>query len=214
MRLSIASSALLAAGCSNSLVAAALVPKDLAPALPLAEFPPNPFIKPLSIEEAKTIEGNKTEGPEEEINAAIMAAQATCTNPKIRYEWDDASQLTRQKFTDAILCLMNKPASGKFAGAKNRYEDIVRVHQWLTPNVHGNAKFLFWHRYYLNAFEDILRTECGFDNDLPWFNEARYAGRFSQSSIFSKDWFGAIGLGGRCVTDGVGLIFTTYLNAN
>ncbi|KAF2278255.1 Di-copper centre-containing protein [Westerdykella ornata] len=132
-----------------------------------------------------------------------MAAAATCSNPKIRIEWDSATNDQRMNYLNAVKCLLNKPASGQFPQAKNRYEDIVAVHQQLTPNVHGNAKFLLWHRYYVWAFEDILRTECGYNAGILWFDETRYAGRFSQSSIFSSQYYGAIALGGNCVTDGV-----------
>ncbi|KAH7083047.1 hypothetical protein BKA63DRAFT_142416 [Paraphoma chrysanthemicola] len=131
-----------------------------------------------------------------------VSVAATCANPRVRTEWDSYSDSDRQAFVNAIRCLQGRGPSGQFGQSRSRYEDLVALHQTLTPNVHGNAKFLLWHRYYLWTFEDILRTECGFDRNLPWFDETRYAGRFSQSSVFSSQWFGAIGLGGNCVTDG------------
>jgi tyrosinase len=98
---------------------------------------------------------------------------------------------------------MGKPASGQFRQAKNRYEDFVALHQNLTPNVHNNAKFLIWHRYFLWTFEDVLRAECGYNAGVLWFDESRYAGRFTASSIFSSQYFGGVAVGGNCVTDGV-----------
>ncbi|KAF2023949.1 Di-copper centre-containing protein [Setomelanomma holmii] len=132
----------------------------------------------------------------------VVSVAATCSNPRVRTEWDSYSDSDRQAYVSAIKCLQGKAPSGQFGQSKSRYEDLVALHQTLTPNVHGNAKFLVWHRYYLWTFEDILRSECGFDRNLPWFDETRYAGRYSQSSIFSSQWYGAIGLGGNCVTDG------------
>jgi tyrosinase len=132
----------------------------------------------------------------------VVSTAATCSNPRIRTEWDSYSNSDRQAYVNAIKCLQGRAPSGQFSQSKSRYEDLVALHQTLTPNVHGNAKFLLWHRYYLWTFEDMLRSECGFDRNLPWFDETRYAGRFSQSSIFSSQWYGAIGLGGNCVTDG------------
>lgn len=125
-----------------------------------------------------------------------------CANVRVRVEWDRMGNSDRQKFIDAVKCLLSKPPSGQFSNAKNRYEDLVALHQLLTPNVHGNAKFLVWHRSLLFLFERLLRTECGFDGPLPWFDETRYAGRFAQSSIFSSQWLGSIALGGQCVRDG------------
>ena len=128
---------------------------------------------------------------------------ATCSNPRVRVEWENMNNNDRQAFVNALKCLMGRGPSGQFPQAKSRYEDLVALHQTLTPNVHGTAKFLIWHRYYLWTFEDILRSECGFTAPLPWFDETRYSGRFGQSSIFSSQWFGGIGLGGNCVTNGV-----------
>lgn len=131
-----------------------------------------------------------------------LSARAQCANPRIRREWDSYPATDRRAFTDAIKCLMTKPPSGQFTASGSRYEDMVALHQILTPNVHGNHKFLLWHRYYLWTFEQLLRTECGFNRELPWFDETRYAGRFPDSSIFSADNFGSVDIGGACVTNG------------
>jgi len=128
--------------------------------------------------------------------------QSTCSNPRVRIEWDSYSNSDRQAYINAVKCLQGRPASGQFPASRSRYEDLVALHQKLTPNVHGNAKFLLWHRYLLWTYEQMLRSDCGFDRALPWFDETRYAGRFAQSSIFSAQWFGSVNIGGQCVTDG------------
>lgn len=129
--------------------------------------------------------------------------QGLCSNVRTRVEWDHASNDQRQGYINAIKCLMNSPPSGQFPVSQSRYDDLVGLHQTLTPNVHGNAKFLLWHRYYTWTFESLLRDECGLQGPLLWFDETRYAGNFAASSIFSSQWFGSINLGGNCVTDGV-----------
>lgn len=187
--------------------AAALPSPSLAPALPLSAFETK-TVKPLTLEEilANVVE----EGPSNIIldnstntDTNRLAAQATCSNPRIRTEWDAYSNDDRQAFVNAINCLIAAKPSGRFSQAKNRYEDLVALHQTLTDNVHGNSKFLIWHRYFLWTFEDLLRSECGFDRNLPWFDETKYAGKFSSSSIFTSSWFGGIAIGGNCVEDGV-----------
>lgn len=180
----------------------------LAPALPLDRFNTKKFTVPLTLDDIvnRLFEKNDTalpEIPEFRTLSNDVSIAATCSNPRVRQEWDSYSNSDRQAFVDAIRCLQTRPASGQFSQSRSRYEDLVSLHQNLTPNVHGNAKFLLWHRYYLWVFEDLLRSECGFNRNLPWFDETRYAGRFSQSSIFSSQWFGGIALGGNCVTDGV-----------
>jgi tyrosinase len=132
-----------------------------------------------------------------------LKSRATCSSVRVRQEWDSYSTSDRQNWVDSLKCLMKKAPSGQFPASKSRYEDFTALHQILTPNVHQSAKFLLWHRYYLWTFEQVLRDECGFTAPLPWFDETKYAGKFSQSSIFSSQWLGAISLGGACVTDGV-----------
>ncbi|KAI0440817.1 hypothetical protein F4803DRAFT_456341 [Xylaria telfairii] len=136
-----------------------------------------------------------------------------CANPAVRYEWDNYSESDRQAFLSAIQCLVKKPASGKFSPSKNRYEDIVRLHQSYAPNIHSRStsqqthKFLLWHRYYVWAFEQILRDECGFDRAMPWWDEKKWAGKFAQATIFTPKYFGSLpgptNGRGTCIYDGV-----------
>ncbi|KAI1363315.1 hypothetical protein F5Y08DRAFT_340829 [Xylaria arbuscula] len=121
-----------------------------------------------------------------------------CANPRIRYEWDDYSAAHKKQFTSAIQCLIKKPASGKVSYSKNRYEDLVRIHQAYAPNIHSRStsaqthKFLLWHRYYLWAFEQVLREDCGFTAPMPWWDEKKWAGRYAQSTLFTPEYFGTL----------------------
>lgn len=200
MRLSFLPISLVVVGGTQLVSAAALPAPSLAPALPLSEFN-HAIVKPLTLEQALTIQGPKTESSNRKINLALAAA-ATCSSPRVRMDWDSLPTADKTAFVNALKCLLKKPASGAFSQAKNRYEDFVALHQSLTPNVHGNSKFLVWHRYLLWSFEDVLRTECSWGGSLPWFDESKYAGKFSTSSIFSASWFGGMNFGGGCVTNG------------
>ncbi|KAI8623235.1 hypothetical protein F5Y19DRAFT_459179 [Xylariaceae sp. FL1651] len=121
-----------------------------------------------------------------------------CANPNVRFEWDNYSTSDKQAFVSAIQCLIRKPASGKFSPSKNRYEDFVRLHQSYAPNIHSAStsqqthKFLLWHRYFVWAFEQVLRDECGFNRAFPWWDEKKWAGRFSQSTLFTPSYFGSL----------------------
>lgn len=140
---------------------------------------------------------------DDEMVSVAAANTGSCTNPRVRIEWDSYSNDDKHAYVNAINCLRGRPASGMFPPAGNRYEDLVRLHQNLTPSVHDNAKFLIWHRYFVWVFEDMLRTECGFDRALPWWDEGRNGGRFASSSVFSGEFFGEVAIGGRCVSNGV-----------
>ncbi|KAF1358135.1 Di-copper centre-containing protein [Lizonia empirigonia] len=201
----------------------------LPPALPAADFKTPKFARPLSLDEAlsgvnatvttivENIQDAKNKLPELQLSPTLLPVttrdldeelekfekrQSTCSNPRIRREWDSYSKSDRQAYVDAIKCLQARPASGQFSKSASRYEDLVALHQTLTPNVHGNAKFLLWHRYYLWTFEQMLRSDCSFNRELPWFDETKYAGRYAQSSIFSSQWFGSVNISGNCVTNG------------
>ncbi|KAI2619584.1 hypothetical protein GGR54DRAFT_119502 [Hypoxylon sp. NC1633] len=150
----------------------------------------------LNAPEAETFHAAESKASESKATAA--AAGTDCANPAIRYEWDDYSASDKQAFVDAIQCLINKPASGKWSPSRNRYEDIVRLHQEYAPNIHSKSttqqthKFLLWHRYYVWAFEQILRDECGFNRAMPWWDEKKWAGKFAQATTFTSQYFGSL----------------------
>ncbi|PGG96119.1 hypothetical protein AJ79_09716 [Helicocarpus griseus UAMH5409] len=139
--------------------------------------------------------------------AVVQSTNAECqANPHMRIEWRRYSHDDRLAFVNGIKCLIDRPASGNFDGATNRYEDLARLHQQNMENIHNNDKFLIWHRYFLWTFEQLLRDECGFDRAFPWWDETRDAGRFAQAPLFTPDYFGSLPApqNGQavCITDG------------
>jgi len=95
--------------------------------------------------------------------------------------WPKRGALPRSEKLDyirAVQCLAKLPArtpASIAAGAKSRYDDLVVTHIQQTFTIHGTANFLSWHRYYVWAFEQMLRNECGFKSHLPYWNWAHYA---------------------------------------
>lgn len=201
-------------------------------ALPLAHFNTPKYARPLSLDEAlsganasvTTLKPEDLQAAQAKLPALVTPSnstsstigaglddeldkftkrQSTCSNVRVRVEWDHATDDEKQGYVSAVKCLMSQSPSGQFPVSKSRYDDLVGLHQKLTPNVHGNAKFLLWHRYYTWTFESLLRDECGLTGPLLWFDETRYAGNYAASSLFSSQWLGSINLGGNCVTDGV-----------
>ncbi|KAI1263886.1 hypothetical protein F5Y18DRAFT_119367 [Xylariaceae sp. FL1019] len=129
-------------------------------------------------------------------------AAACAASPNIRFEWDDYSTSDRQALMSAFKCLQNKAPSGAFSSSTSRWEDFARLHQSYTTNIHGNQKFLLWHRYFLWTFEQVLRDECGFNRAFVWFDETKHAGAFSGSDLFSSAYLGTLSGAQKCVTDG------------
>ncbi|KAK2776002.1 hypothetical protein FQN52_003845 [Onygenales sp. PD_12] len=138
----------------------------------------------------------------EDPGVSTFSTAACNANPARRIEWRSYSTSDRRAFMNAIKCMIDRPSSGSFSPAKNRYEDFARLHQMYMNNIHGNEKFLIWHRYLLWTWEQVLRDECGFDRALPWWDETKDAGRFAQSTLFNGDNFGSLPSSAACITNG------------
>jgi tyrosinase len=100
------------------------------------------------------------------------------------------TETEKTNYVNANKCLFRLPARSGLPGTKNRWDDLVAVHQRMSRTVHGTGQFLPWHRYYLNVFERMLREECAYRGPMTWWDETRDAGRFSASPIFSMTHFG------------------------
>jgi len=98
-------------------------------------------------------------------------------NVAVRQEWSTLSNSQKVAYSNAVLCLQNKPSkSGSFApGARSRYDDFVAVHINQTLTIHGTANFLSWHRYFTWSFEQTLRNECGYQGWQPYWNWGKSA---------------------------------------
>ncbi|KAF3049044.1 hypothetical protein E8E11_008917 [Didymella keratinophila] len=127
-------------------------------------------------------------------NIGLNAAQNgypspnTCTlkNVAVRREWSTLSKNEKLNYIDAVKCIHTKPAltdAGISAGAKSRFDDFVVTHVIQTYWVHGTANFLAWHRYYIYAYEQLLRNECGYKGYLPYYNWAWWAEDPSKSPL-------------------------------
>lgn len=191
-------SSLFLAALTATAATAAILPRQTAPNLPASAFPsfnPLPFSDAQAGKDLIGLEFNSTHVSISDLlqqGATVQtAASAKCSaSPGMRFEWRQYSTSDRVALMSAIKCLMGKPPSGRFSPAKNRYEDFVRLHQDYMPNIHGNAKFLVWHRYYVWTFEQVLRAECGFNRAFPWWDETKDAGKFAKSDLFTQPYFG------------------------
>ena len=106
-----------------------------------------------------------------------------------RIEWRRGSDSDRRAFVNAIRCLYTRPSRGGFPGSGNRYEDLVSVHQQLTPQIHMRPTFLPYHRYYVAVFESLIRDECGYRGPMFWWDETLDAGNFRNSLVFRNEYF-------------------------
>lgn len=118
------------------------------------------------------------------------SSSTTCTkeNVIVRKLFENLSSDERIAYTSALNCLMALPAktpSELAPGAKTRYDDWVTTHINQTLMIHGTANFLGWHRWFIWELEQSLRTECGYQGGIPYWDWTRTAQEgFHHSEMF------------------------------
>lgn len=70
----------------------------------------------------------------------------------------------RKSYVEAVECLFSSPSKLTQYGwpTQSRYDDFVAVHVNMTTTIHNTGNFLGWHRYFVHAYETVLRDECGY----------------------------------------------------
>lgn len=141
------------------------------------------------------------------VDATPSDSSRACKSASTRVEWRNLQEQDRHDYVAAARCLMDKPSEGSYQGSHSRHEDLVWVHQQMTVELHGFATFLPWHRRFLNVYETMLREECDFRGPMPWWDETRDAGNFTNAPLFTPEYFGTAlrrtsDGRGTCVTDG------------
>ncbi|KXJ93864.1 hypothetical protein Micbo1qcDRAFT_201808 [Microdochium bolleyi] len=136
-------------------------------------------------------------------NAAAAAACRTNT----RVEWNRMTAANKTAFVNAIVCLNKKPSKIGQDWNPSLFGDFQYTHALQVNGVHSVDTFLPWHRYFVYAFEKVLRSECAYKGPMPWWRETDAAGKLRQSNLFTSAHFGTLpsitsgGLGA-CVSDG------------
>ncbi|KAF2843303.1 Di-copper centre-containing protein [Patellaria atrata CBS 101060] len=120
---------------------------------------------------------------------AQLASSTTCNkaNLQVRKEWSALSATERKAYISAVHCLIASPSkldATQYPGAKTRYDDFVVVHMKQTMSIHGTGSFLTWHRYFTWAYEQALRTECGYQGTQPYWDWGMWAADPETSPIF------------------------------
>lgn len=149
------------------------------------------------------------------IASPVARADGACTSPAVRKEWRELSGAEKAEYLKAAVCLRGLPKQ-KYAdinAVTTRLDELVYTHFSLNLDIHFVANFLPWHRWFVQLHEDLLRSECGFAGNMPYWDWSIDAdARDTQNSpVFDPDTgFGGDGKltgsdvpgFGRCVVDG------------
>ena len=100
------------------------------------------------------------------------AAKCNKANLRVRKEWRNVPKPDRKSYIAAVQCLQTKPSlldPAQFPGSKSIFDDFVVIHLLQTLNIHLTGTFLTWHRYFTWAFEEQLRSKCGYTGTVPYW---------------------------------------------
>lgn len=120
--------------------------------------------------------------------AAAGNTKCTLANAAVRREWSDLSVAEREDYIKAVLCLQSKPSKapkGEVPGALSRFDDFVATHMMQSPMLHSPTHLFNSHKYYIWAYEQALRNECGYKGYQPYMNYDRYAADPINSPMFN-----------------------------
>ncbi|KAI9352030.1 hypothetical protein BDR26DRAFT_850241 [Obelidium mucronatum] len=139
--------------------------------------------------------------------AAAIVAQAACTNPKVRMEWNQMSASQKSLYVQATQALAARPASGQYSNpAIMGWHDFVQTHSDQAYWAHGNAQFYPYHRAMVWQFELALVSTGIWPSNLgvPYFDWSAVSQNWWTHDIFTDQYFGEISSSDpdRCVLTG------------
>ncbi|EMC96482.1 hypothetical protein BAUCODRAFT_139295 [Baudoinia panamericana UAMH 10762] len=122
------------------------------------------------------------------------STNCTYYNAHRRREWRTLPPAARKCFTDAVTCLismapmrMTADEAPYYPGVRSRYDEYVATHINYTFNIHDTANFFAWHRAFIHFWEQDLRTLCGYDGFLPYWDWSLDAAAPQNSPLFVGD---------------------------
>jgi hypothetical protein len=173
------------------------VPTEVAKAIASAKADP-PAAKAAAAAAEEKVSNAKAVG------AVNAAAAGTCASPAVHYEWRNLSNAHKQQYVAAMKCLYSKPPRSGLPGVKNRWDDLVAIHQRMADIIHNVGQFLPWHRYFLKMLEMEMRRTCGYTGPMTWWDETKDAGNFNGAPMMTQQYFGHMPRGNTvCIVSGV-----------
>ncbi|KAI9146861.1 Tyrosinase ustQ [Paramyrothecium foliicola] len=102
----------------------------------------------------------------------IPRSNTTCTNPSVRKEWRELTDVEKAEYIRAAVCLRQLPKQKYewYDAVTTRLDELVHTHNVLNSDIHFVANFLPWHRWFVQLHEDLLRTECGYTGTQPYWD--------------------------------------------
>lgn len=138
----------------------------------------------------------------------LSSAIAQNCQAHVRKEWRELSSSDQDAFFNAVNTLKKAPSQ---LGQPNRYDDFAYLHSKSAGSIHGNCRFLNWHRAFLFVFEQELSRVAGKQISLPYWQWSIDSQAPEKSPLLQPNAFGTGGNAQGCVVDGK---FANWKNAD
>ena len=138
------------------------------------------------------------------IDNVRVLTEATCSSPRRRRAWRDASCADRSFFLDAVQDL--KALSDINTLGIPNFDRFSTMHHSNGAFAHNGSPFLPWHRWYIYKFEEALQTVSGRCVTVPYWDWERDSGNEANSPVLDAATLGsATGFDSstHCVTEGI-----------
>lgn len=143
------------------------------------------------------------------IDNVRVLTKATCSSPRRRRAWRDASCADRSFFLDAVQDL--KDLADTNALSIPNFDRFSAMHNANGGFAHNSSPFLPWHRWYIYKFEEALQTVSGRCVTIPYWDWERDSGNEANSPVLDADTLGSttgFDSSSHCVTEGIASSWT------
>ncbi|KAF7856954.1 hypothetical protein EAF04_009714 [Stromatinia cepivora] len=119
-----------------------------------------------------------------------ISATSSCYSPAVRHEWRDLNQGEQANYIDAVKCLSTHASVLNLKGTW--HDDFSWIHRHIGLTTHFSAAFLAWHRYFIHVYETVLKKQCNYHGNLPYWDWS-----LDSSDLYASPvWDNTTGFGG------------------
>ncbi|QRW05827.1 tyrosinase [Ceratobasidium sp. AG-Ba] len=125
-----------------------------------------------------------------------------CKKLEVRKEWRTFTVKEKQAYIAAVNCLADKKRNPHSKNLKPQYprsnippvnpdssfyDDMTYIHMDQTDHIHYTGSFLPWHRWYTNMHSRALKTKCGYQGVMPYWDWSKDAASFNTSAMWDPN---------------------------
>ncbi|ORX93978.1 hypothetical protein BCR34DRAFT_608405 [Clohesyomyces aquaticus] len=150
---------------------------------------------------------------QEQITSILADPERLCNSQTVRHRasWNTLAQKDRNAYLSAVHCMHRNLTNlhTNVTGSRFRADDFTS-HHIVTGGQYVFTGFMLpFHRWMIQGYEDVLRTECGYEGALPYWDFSEHADDITKDPIFSGN-AASMGGDGAPVPGGHGYVEIDY----